>query len=743
MFKHARLSRPEKGMEHTLKTINGIKIGGLQQKIFNLMLIFIVALLSVYTAVSVWQQRSLSEIVQKASELQQESITAVSEETMNAVLNSSMTRSTALQAYIADDLFGEVRSDVMTLQAFAAELFAHADSFGAHPVATPDQVTDGVAAAYLVHERDVDPAQSDTLGLVANMSEIMLAMFQNSDKLSSVFVGTADGNMVLVNDRSGTYLSEDGSVLTLEIRQRPWYVQAAEAGELIYTGVEIDAYTDQTMLECAAPVYHNGELVAVVAADIYLTSIRDYVERSTSNGGFLCVVNNHGQVLFSPEQEGTFRVQHSGSAIDLRESGNGELARFVTEALGGYTGLAQVSVDGKDYYMAGAPMTTVGWAVLSVVDKEVTQQPTTALLGRYDQINDEALALYQQAAGHSAQTTAIMTAAVVLLALVGALVLAGRTVKPLELMTKRINALRDGDTVFEMDKAYRTNDEIEILAESFAMLSKRTRDYIQKITVITAEKERIGTELALATRIQADMLPNIFPAFPERPDFDIYASMTPAKEVGGDFYDFFLIDDNHLGLVMADVSGKGVPAALFMMISKILVQNYAMTGRSPAEVLRAVNDQICSNNREEMFVTVWFGILDTRTGKITAANAGHEYPALMPAGGQFELVKDKHGFVIGGMEGVRYREYELQMTPGAKLFLYTDGVPEATDANSELFGTERMLAALNAAPAAPDGILKQVRAAVDGFVKDAEQFDDLTMLCLEYKGNPSGEKPED
>ena len=743
MFKHARLSRPEKGMEHTLKTINGIKIGGLQQKIFNLMLIFIVALLSVYTAVSVWQQRSLSEIVQKASELQQESITAVSEETMNAVLNSSMTRSTALQAYIADDLFGEVRSDVMTLQAFAAELFAHADSFGAHPVATPDQVTDGVAAAYLVHERDVDPAQSDTLGLVANMSEIMLAMFQNSDKLSSVFVGTADGNMVLVNDRSGTYLSEDGSVLTLEIRQRPWYVQAAEAGELIYTGVEIDAYTDQTMLECAAPVYHNGELVAVVAADIYLTSIRDYVERSTSNGGFLCVVNNHGQVLFSPEQEGTFRVQHSGSAIDLRESGNGELARFVTEALGGYTGLAQVSVDGKDYYMAGAPMTTVGWAVLSVVDKEVTQQPTTALLGRYDQINDEALALYQQAAGHSAQTTAIMTAAVVLLALVGALVLAGRTVKPLELMTKRINALRDGDTVFEMDKAYRTNDEIEILAESFAMLSKRTRDYIQKITVITAEKERIGTELALATRIQADMLPNIFPAFPERPDFDIYASMTPAKEVGGDFYDFFLIDDNHLGLVMADVSGKGVPAALFMMISKILVQNYAMTGRSPAEVLRAVNDQICSNNREEMFVTVWFGILDTRTGKITAANAGHEYPALMPAGGQFELVKDKHGFVIGGMEGVRYREYELQMTPGAKLFLYTDGVPEATDANSELFGTERMLAALNAAPAAPDGILKQVRAAVDGFVRDAEQFDDLTMLCLEYKGNPSGEKPED
>ena len=172
-----------------------------------------------------------------------------------------------------------------------------------------------------------------------------------------------------------------------------------------------------------------------------------------------------------------------------------------------------------------------------------------------------------------------------------------------------------------------------------------------------------------------------------------------------------------------------------MMISKILVQNYAMTGRSPAEVLRDVNNQICSNNREEMFVTVWFGVLDTRPGKIIAANAGHEYPALMPAGGHFELVKDKHGFVIGGMEGMRYKEYELQLTPGAKLFLYTDGVPEATDANKELFGTDRMLAALNEDTAAkPEDVLKQMRGAVDGFVKDAEQFDDLTMLCLEYKG---------
>ena len=716
-----------------MKIIKGIKVGGLQQKIFNLMLLFILLLVGAYVAVSVWQQRSLTNIVQESGARQQESITAVSEETMEAVLSTSMTRSTALQAYIADDLFGDVRTDVLTLQAFATELFAHAESFSAHPVDPPDAANDGTPSVMLIHEQSAVPNRSEMLGLVGNMSEIMLAMFEASDKLSGIFVGTADGNLVFVNDRAGAYVSADGTPMTLDVRSRPWYAQAAEAGELVFTGVELDAYTDIATLECAAPVYQNGQLVAVVGADIFLTAISDYVAQSAGSGGFLCVVNENGQVLFSPEQDGVFKAVRSATAPDLRE--NEALGAFVRSALSQRTALTQITVEGKEYYMTGAPMDSVGWAVLSAVDKEVTHQPTAAMLAQYDEINDQALETYAAGARRSAQTVVVLTIAIILLALVGALILASRTVKPLEKMTRRINSLREGDLAFEMDGAYRTNDEIEILAEAFATLSKRTRDYIDEITAITAEKERIGTELALATRIQADMLPNIYPAFPERPEFDIYATMTPAKEVGGDFYDFFLIDDNHLGLVMADVSGKGVPAALFMMISKILVQNYAMTGRSPAEVLRAVNNQICSNNREEMFVTVWFGVLDTRTGKITAANAGHEYPALMPSGGQFELVRDKHGFVIGGMEGMRYKEYELQLSPGAKLFLYTDGVPEATDANKELFGTDRMLAALNADTAArPEDVLKQVRGAVDGFVKDAEQFDDLTMLCLEYRG---------
>ena len=249
------------------------------------------------------------------------------------------------------------------------------------------------------------------------------------------------------------------------------------------------------------------------------------------------------------------------------------------------------------------------------------------------------------------------------------------------------------------------------------------------------EKMLADQELGTASQIQDGMLPSIFPAFPDRSGFDLYASMEPAREVGGDFYDFFFIDEDHLCLVIADVSGKGVPAALFMMASKIILANNAMSGKSPAQILADTNAAICSNNRMEMFVTVWLGILEVSTGKLTAANAGHEYPSLKRADGGFELHKDRHGFVIGGVDGVKFSEYELQMEPGSTLFLYTDGVPEATNARDNMFGTDRMLEALNReSGASPKTLLNNVKAAVERFVDEAEQFDDLTMLCIKYTG---------
>ena len=273
---------------------------------------------------------------------------------------------------------------------------------------------------------------------------------------------------------------------------------------------------------------------------------------------------------------------------------------------------------------------------------------------------------------------------------------------------------------------------------ALAVLQLYVREKMKKLEARhreQAERERVSGELHMANQIQASVLPHEFPPFPERREFELYATMDPAREVGGDFYDFFMIDDDHLCLVIADVSGKGIPASLFMMNVKVILKTYAMGDNSPSEVLEKTNKEICSNNMLEMFVTVWLGILEISSGKLIAANAGHEYPVIGHLGSEFELIRDKHGFVVGGMDGMKYKDYELQLEPGDKLFVYTDGVPEATNVDDEMFGTDRMLEALNADMYAPvEEMLRNVRNAVEEFTSGAEPFDDLTMLAVEYTG---------
>ena len=285
------------------------------------------------------------------------------------------------------------------------------------------------------------------------------------------------------------------------------------------------------------------------------------------------------------------------------------------------------------------------------------------------------------------------------------------------------------------DPKIRSKDEIQALSDMMIYMTDHMKGAVADLLAANSEKERISTELSLATRIQNSMLPSAFPPFPERKEFSIYALMDPAKEVGGDFYDFFFVDETHLALVIADVSGKGVPAALFMMSTMLLIQNLAKEGHPPAELLQLANDRIVVSNTASMFVTVWLGILDTATGVIRAANAGHEYPAIRKAGENFVLLKDKHGFVIGEMEGMKYKEYDIVLQPGDTLFVYTDGVPEAQDLDEKFFGTAGMLDALNGdSGEEPEVLIRKVRAAMTIFVGKTDQFDDATMLCLKYNG---------
>ena len=366
------------------------------------------------------------------------------------------------------------------------------------------------------------------------------------------------------------------------------------------------------------------------------------------------------------------------------------------------------------------------------------QQRIYAVYGledQYESFRSSALARFQREMFHARNILILSLVAIVATGLASAFSTATRITDPLNTITRRVASMGVRNQQFTMEDVYRTGDEIEVLAESFAKQSARTALYIEQIKRVTAEKERIGAELDMASRIQGSQLPNLFPPFPDRKEFSLYASMDPAKEVGGDFYDFFMIDEDHMGFVIADVSGKGVPAALLMMVSRVLIKSSLQNGKSPAETLASVNNQLCESNDEEFFVTVWLAVLEISTGNGIAANAGHEHPVLRRAGGTYELQVYRHSLAVGVMKDVPFRQHEFHLNPGDSFFVYTDGVPEATDRRSELYGTGRMLEALNRdAGAEPEQVLANLTADINRFVDGAEQFDDITMLGFRYRG---------
>lgn len=261
-------------------------------------------------------------------------------------------------------------------------------------------------------------------------------------------------------------------------------------------------------------------------------------------------------------------------------------------------------------------------------------------------------------------------------------------------------------------------------------IAYKGRKMILEQNDISQKQSRVETELSMAKQIQARALP-LVPDLPPHEEYELSASMTPAKEVGGDFYDFMFIDPTHLAIVIADVSGKGVPAALYMMVSKILLSSRIMLGGSPGQILSDVNNQLCEKKMEDMFVTVWLGIVDLTNGHVVSANAGHEYPIICRNGEMFELFKDKHGFVLGGFENIKYKESEFDLAPGDTLYVYTDGVPEANNTDGKLLGIDKTVDILNKhKDKNVDELLISIKNEIDLYVEGAEQFDDLTMVAF-------------
>ena len=720
-----------------MKKFKNLVIGGIQQKVFNLVLVTILLLVAAYTAVIVYQSGSLKKLTAETNQRQKEAIAEISETTMDAVVADSLTSKAEMAAMLADDLFVRLSSTVQILADNAENLLQTPELYSARPFALPDASMEGKISLQLVGETNrmpEDPAVLEKLSLLANLSDVMTALYRNAGT-SSVYIAVPEGYMLCVDDKADARIDEQGNVLTIPIRERPWYLGAAQSDSIFFTDVLKDTFTGEIGITCTIPIRQDGRLIAVAAADLFL----DQMEEAVSNSGdvvhYTCIINNQGHVVFSPQNQGTLRARTAEEAVDLRSSEQADLAAFVRDALNGVTGVRELDLDGDRVYLAGAPVKTLGWAVVSVVDKAATERPTIMMQEQFDSTLNEAATIYNKNLDRSKQTIIVLILLILIMGLTAGDRLSRRIVRPLEHMTNRVRSLGGKNLQFQMEEEYRTGDEIEVLAESFSALSAKTLQYVDQVKRVTAEKERIGAELTMANAIQRSQLPRLFPPFPNRHEFNLFATMKPAKEVGGDFYDFFMVDNDHVALVMADVSGKGVPAALFMMVTRMLIKSRLQSGESPSEALTNVNRQLCENNELGYFVTVWLAVLEISTGKGVAVNAGHEHPVLRRSDGKYELVLYRHSLAVAAMDGVRFRQHEFQLCPGDSFFVYTDGVTEATNGEHELFGTDRMLEALNKEPdAEPDQLLKNVMDDIHRFMDGEDQFDDITMMCLKYNG---------
>ena len=721
-----------------MKKIWNLVIGGIENKIFNLFLMTFIVIVGAFMGVLVWQTKLLSSIAAETSQKQVEMMSGITNETMNQVVTSNLNDLTDLTAEKFDSTFRVLRSEVEILSDYAELLLQDPSSFPAVSVSPPDASKEGKVTAQLLYEdpsKASDPAVRARTGLFGNMSGMMLSVFNQFEEIDSCFIASTDGSFIIVDDNSAGKFDDKGELIDIPVTKRPWYTGAAEAGQVYFTDVEEDIFTKRIGLNCSMPVYdRQGNLAGVVGADLFLETLSETVEESDEKGGIFFIVNQAGHIIFSPMTEGIFAVSDPDSDTSITE-GDSELSEFIREALKQKAECRLITVGDELYYMAGVPMETVGWTAVTAVSKDLVDQPAAAMNEQYTGIQSEATETYRNSIARSRSTTMLIMLAVLILGIISAVILGKRIVSPLTRMTKEIGSLGGDHLQFRMKDIYKTDDEIQVLAESFADLSAKTLRYVEEVKNVTAEKERIGAEMNMATDIQASQLPSTFPPYPEREEFNIFASMTPAKEVGGDFYDFFLIDDDHLGMVMADVSGKGVPAALFMMIAKILVKNRLQSGEGPRAALENVNRQLLEGNNADMFVTVWCAVLTLSTGQGIAANAGQEHPAIRRKDGLYELVKYRHSPAIAMIDDLSFREHGFRLNPGDSLFVYTDGVPEATDRHLELFGTDRMLEALNSeADASPEKIVHNVMNHITAFVDGNQQFDDITMLALKYNG---------
>lgn len=643
------------------------------------------------------------------------------------------------KAVYIEERFREVAACVHGVAAQAKAIYENPENYPDRETALPIKGSRELAAQMIWSKRLAQPTEEQLAEVLklGNLQDMLVQYNANNDMLSSVHLATASGWVLVADYTAANKYDEDADMpYTIEAQERQWYQLARIIGEgqVAYTDVMEDIHGGGDCIICAEPVYYQGELVAVAGAGSYLNTVNEAVLGTTiGETGYAFLVNADGQIMVSPKKEGE-TAAGAEKDFDLREGKNEALSMAVTEVLFGESGLQQLTLDGREVYLAYAPLNELGWGFLTVMDVEEILAPAR-------ESREQILLLSEEAA--EKQDAAIYTMLAVFAGILGlcalAVVLTGmgfgrRIASPIRRLTEDVAKIGGGSLDYRIQ--LHTGDEIEELGNAFNRMTAQIESYIENLANATAEKERIRTELKLAARLQSDMLPEGENPFSEREEFTLCASMTPAKEVGGDFYDFFFTDKNHLAIIVADVSGKGVPAAFFMVVAKIMLRSHITTPETLAKAMEETNDLLCANNKNNMFVTVWAGILDLRDGSLTYVNAGHCRPLISRDKGSYRYLKELGGFVLAGMEGMHYTQTTIRLSPGDTLFQYSDGVTEANDEQGGLYGEDRLEAFVNEhREQMPGELAASVWQDIQSFQGQAEQFDDITMLALRYNGD--------
>lgn len=651
----------------------------------------------------------------------------------------TLLRLAASQAHQADDLIVNVSHDVEVLSKSMTRICQHPEYYSERSIADPLYENIRSGQVYILYSNEDiarDRALRHEIGIASSIQDEMadIALTYKPHRVS-LYAASEHGYFITVDIMPDDGLSDemDGTHI-FEARERTWYLAAKEAGKLVFSDVYMDYVTGKPCITCGAPYYDADGFAGVLGFGMYLDVWHDVLMDPSVNPYPCFVLTDKGEVVVSSHEAGDLTVS---TGNDIRKALSGSMAQAATEMVEQKSGVLYVEVNGQPYYLAFAPMKTIGWSlgILTPVDVVFTQADDIrgTFLGMLDEFKNNVDASYH----HVNLFLALALLAVLVIFLLLSHVLAKQFVRPIQELTAGVQDIAKGN----LDKKIEihTGDELELLGESFNSMTQELQEHILRLTSITAEKERIATELNVASEIQFSMLPNDFSLGAGR--FDIFASMTPAKSVGGDFYDFYMLGEDYLAVVIADVSGKGIPAALFMAAAKNCLKHYLLGMDSPEELEKYVmqaNVRLCENNDKNFFVTLFLGVLDLRSGLLRFVNAGHTPPLLrrQQDGNVFRPMRMKRNFALGVLEDWQYAREEIQLAEGDVMFLYTDGVTEAENEAHQMYSMKRLAEFMNGE--APDRagsmqeLLSIVRAELGGFVGHAEQSDDITMLALTY-----------